>query len=130
MTRNAHWMYVMHDAGSRTAATITVVAGPDMIDVTSVIVNKETQDTRPIQKSPSGVCVSPYWSLARRESPGIEGVPPSNEGKMPSIPALPARSSPPVPTFEEPRDIIPDCPHEQLDCPVNSRAGERQSDGE
>ena len=58
--------------------------------------------SRPIQKSPSGVCVSPYWSLARREYPGIEGVPPSNEGKMPSIPALPARSSPPVPTFEEP----------------------------
>ena len=57
---------------------------------------------RPIQKSPSGVCVSPYWSLARREYPGIEGVPPSSEGKMPSIPALPARSSPPVPTFEEP----------------------------
>ena len=55
---------------------------------------------RPIQKSPSGVCVSPYWSLARREYPGIEGVPPSNEGKMPSIPALPARSSPPVPTFD------------------------------
>ena len=27
--------------------------------------------------------------LARRESPGIEGVPSSNEGKMPSIPALP-----------------------------------------
>ena len=53
-------------------------------------------------KSPLGVCVSPYWSLARREYPGIEGVPPSNEGKMPSIPALPARSSPPVPTFEEP----------------------------
>ena len=35
-------------------------------------------------------------------APGIEGVPPSNEGKMPSIPALSALRSPPMPTFEEP----------------------------
>ena len=53
-------------------------------------VNESSRNTRPIQKSPPGVCVSPHWSLARREYPGVEGVPPSNEGKMPSIPALPA----------------------------------------
>ena len=58
-------------------------------------------DPRPIQKSPLGVCVSPYRPLARREYPGIEGVTPSNEGKMPSVPALPAHS-PPMPTFEKP----------------------------
>ena len=45
-----------------------------------------------IQKSPFGIRVSPCRPLARREYPGIEGVPPSNEGKMPSIPALPMPS--------------------------------------
>jgi len=62
----------------------------------------EAATSRPIQESPLGVCVSPYRPLARREYPGIEGVTPSNEGKMPSVPALPARSSPPMPTFEKP----------------------------
>ena len=33
------------EGGSRTAATVTVVADPKMIDVTSVIVNKESRDT-------------------------------------------------------------------------------------
>ena len=33
------------EGGSRTAATITVVANPKMIDVTSVIVNTESRDT-------------------------------------------------------------------------------------
>ena len=56
---------------------------------------------RALQKSSLGVRVSPSWPLVRREYPGIEGVLLSNEGKMPSIPALPARSSAPMPTFEE-----------------------------
>lgn len=33
------------EGGSRTAATVTVVADPKMIDVTSVIVNRESRDT-------------------------------------------------------------------------------------
>ena len=57
---------------------------------------------RDIQKSPFGVRVSPCRPLPPRGHPGFEGVPPSNEGKMPSIPALLARNSPPMPTFEEP----------------------------
>ena len=36
---------VMLEGGARTAATITVVADPKMIDVTSVIINKETRGT-------------------------------------------------------------------------------------
>ena len=36
---------VMLEGGARTAATIDLVARPDDIDVTSVIVNKESQDT-------------------------------------------------------------------------------------
>ena len=31
-------------------------------------------------------------TLGAARAPGIEGVPPSNEGKMPSIPALPANA--------------------------------------
>ena len=59
-------------------------------------------EPRAIQESPFGIGVSPRGPLARRAYPGFEGVPPSNEGKIPSIPALPARSSQPMPTLEEP----------------------------
>ena len=79
---------------------------------------------------------SPYWSLARREYPGIEGVPPSNEGKMPSIPTLPARSSPPVPTLEEPWGLSQGTrrygiERERMDCyGVRSQARTAQAQAE
>ena len=63
-----------------------VVDEAHQIIVATEVEAQASDQGRPIQKSPSGVCVSPYWSLARREYPGIEGVPHSNEGKMPSTP--------------------------------------------
>ena len=64
-------------------------------------VSQPARYSRDIQKSPFGVRVSPCGPLAQRESL-VEDVPPSNEGKMNSIPALSTRSALPMSTFEEP----------------------------